>query len=213
MNEINIYKILSSGSHGNCVMLFDSILVDIGVPYSLIKPYVRQIKMVTWSHKHSDHLNKSTLKKLLFERPSIRVAICEHEYRNAVECGARYIDILEHGKWYDYTKFKIATFKTYHDVPSNGWRFIKGDYKVFFATDTFTLQGISARDYTHYLIESNYCEETIWQTIQEYESQGKYAYMRGSINSHLSNVQAHNFFLSNKGEHSQLITLHHSKTS
>ena len=169
--------------------------------------------MVTWSHKHSDHLNKSTLKKLLFERPSIRVAVCEHEYKNAVECGARYIDILEHGKWYDYTEFKIATFKTYHDTESNGWRFIKGDYKVFFATDTFTLQGISAKNYTHYLIESNYCEDTVWEIIREQEARGEFAHQRGSINSHLSRQQAHDFFLSNKGEHSQLITLHHSKTS
>ena len=68
-------NVIASGSKGNCVVLFDSILVDIGVAYKLIKPYTMQIKIVTWSHKHSDHLNKSTLKKILFERPSIRVAV------------------------------------------------------------------------------------------------------------------------------------------
>ena len=44
--EVQVVNIISSGSNGNCVVLFDSILVDIGVPYKLIKPYTMQIKIV-----------------------------------------------------------------------------------------------------------------------------------------------------------------------
>ena len=205
-------NVIASGSKGNCVVLFDSILVDIGVAYKLIKPYTMQIKIVTWSHKHSDHLNKSTLKKILFERPSIRVAVCEHEYNNAVECGAKNIDILEHGKWYDYGIYQIATFKTYHDVESNGWRFQNANHKIFFVTDTAHLKGISAKNYTHYLIEHNYPEEETKALIQRKMQAGEFCHQIGSINSHLSVEQAQEFYLANKGEHSQLIRLHETKT-
>lgn len=207
-----IYNIIATGSTGNSILIFNSILVDIGIPFCKLKPFIKDIQLVSWSHLHSDHLNKATLKKLLFERPSVRVAICEHEYERAVECGARNIDVLHHGRWYDYGKFQISTFKTFHDVPSNGWRIKNSKHKVFIATDTAFLDGITAPNYSHYLCEANYNADTVFDVIHNLEQQGRYAHQKGAINSHLSEQQAMEFFHRNKGENSELIRLHISES-
>jgi L-ascorbate metabolism protein UlaG (beta-lactamase superfamily) len=163
------YEIIASGSDGNSVLLFGSILIDVGVPFSSIKNIVNNLQLITWSHGHNDHFNRKTIEKLIALRPTIRVAVCEHERERAIECGAKNLDILEHGKWYDYGSFQIATFKTYHDIPSNGYRVKNDSFKVFFATDTCMLHGIEAKDYTHYLCESNYDSDTIFDRIKAKE--------------------------------------------
>lgn len=206
------YKIIKSGSSGNCVMLFGSILVDVGVPFSDIKHIVNDLQLITWSHLHGDHFNEATIDRIVWERPTLRVAVCEHEYERAVKCGAKNIDVLKHGVWYDYGEFQMATFLTYHDAPSNGWRFKNDKYKIFFATDTFTLEGITAKNYTHYLIESNYDETTIDEIIARKEAAGEFAYQKSSANTHLSEQQANDFYFKNKAEHSKIIRLHESTT-
>jgi len=208
----DVYHIIGSGSSGNSMLILKTILVDIGLPFYKIKPFIKNVNLITWSHSHSDHYNMSTLKKIIFERPGIRLAICEHEYKRALESGTKNIDVLEYNKWYDYGKFQISTFKTYHDVPSNGWRIKNKDYKIFIATDTAHLQGITAYDYTHYLCESNYDEETIIDKINTKVKNRQFAYEYGAINSHLSEQQARQFFFENKGLNSIFVRLHESKS-
>ena len=206
------YKIIATGSKGNSVLIFGSILVDVGVPFKMIKDIVYDLKLITWSHCHGDHFNPATIKKIISMRPTIRVAVCQHEAQRAISCGAKNIDILEHGSWYDYGEFQVATFKTYHDAPSNGYRFKNEDYKIFFATDTAHLDGISAKNYTHYLCESNYNEETVYDIINDIEAKGGFAHQRGSINSHLSEQQARDFVYKNGNENSIIVPLHESQS-
>ena len=206
-----VCNILATGSEGNCVMLFNSILVDVGVPFSLIEPFAKELKLITWSHQHKDHFNLSTIRRLIKLRPTLRIAICEHEYERAVQTGCKNIDVLSHGKWYDYKEFKIATFKTYHDVESNGYRFEKNGYKVFFATDTEHLEGITAKGYDLYAIEHNYNEEVILENIENDLREGRYSYAIGAINSHLSEQQASDFIFKNKGDECEILRLHESK--
>lgn len=210
---MEIHKIISSGSQGNSVMLFNRVLVDIGVPFKLIEPDYKQIQIVTWSHAHFDHLNPATLKKLVSLRPGLRIAVGEHLAEEAMKSGSKNIDILKMNQWYNYNGLYISIFNTYHDVPSNGWRFAHESNKVFFCTDTSTLEGITAKDYSHFFIEHNYNEETVWDIIREKESRGEYAHQRGSINSHLSKQQAQEFFYANRKPGSVLIPLHESKES
>ena len=57
--------VLQSNSKGNAILYFDNtLLLDIGVPYKMIEPYVNDIKYVFISHIHTDHFNKSAVKKL-----------------------------------------------------------------------------------------------------------------------------------------------------
>lgn len=183
-----MYKILSSGSDGNAVIYFDTILTDYGVPYSLIKDYVKDIQLVLPTHIHGDHFNLSTIKRLAFERPSLRFGCGEFLAEHLTD--VRNVDVYEAGKLYDYGLFKISPVILYHDVKNFDYRIFKDEKRVFHATDTFTLEGITAKEYDLYAIEANYDEETVYKIIEEKQSRGEYAHQRGSINSHLSRQQA-----------------------
>lgn len=209
-----MYNILASGSEGNAIIYFDSILLDCGVPFSTIQPYIKDIKLVLLTHVHGDHLKQSTIKRLAQERPSIRFG-CGDFLLGSIpeEVNERNIDIYEVGKLYDYGEFEVSPIKLYHDVKNFGYRIYKGDKKIIHATDTYTLEGISAKDYDLYAIEANYCEEKIWEVIRAKQSQGEYAHERGSVNSHLSKQQAQNFVINNASKPYEFIMLHQSKSA
>jgi len=155
----DICEIIGTGSTGNAVLYHRQILLDIGLPYKKIEPYKKEIQLVALTHFHkSDHLNLSALKKLQFERPSIR--ICCADYMVEHLDGFRNIDVLDLNKVYDYGNFKISIFKLYHDILNVGYRIFKGEHKTFHATDSFTLEGLSAKNYDLIAIEHNYNEKT-----------------------------------------------------
>lgn len=207
-----MHNILSTGSSGNCVIYHKTIVVDIGIPFSTIMPYLHDIQIVLLTHEHlSDHLNVATLDKLQFERPSLRIAFCEWMYKHVKHL--KNLDILEVRKWFDYGNFKISPVKLYHDVLNCGFRIIKGEHKTFHATDTSHLNGIEAKDYDLYAIESNYNEETVFDNIERIEANGGFAYQKESVNTHLSEQQANDFYFRNKKESSQMIRLHESSNN
>lgn len=126
--------------------------------------------------------------------------------------GINNVDVYEYGKWYSYGEFNVAIGKSYHDVENCFYRLDFNGYKIFRATDTFTLDGITAKDYSLFCLEANYTEETVYDIIREKQERGEYAHQIGAINSHLSFEQANDFFYKNKGEHSVMVRLHESKT-
>lgn len=206
-----MYQVISSGSHGNAVLYCNSILVDIGVGFDKIKPYVNKIQLVLLTHEHlSDHLNISTLKRLIFERPSVRIGCGVHMLPFLK--GFRNIDIYDAGGNYNYGLFAISPVKLYHDVTNFGYRIFYGNYKIFHATDTAHLDGISAKNYDLYAIEHNYNEDAIFDRMERKQSNGEFSYEKRSINSHLSEQAARDFIFKNMGEHSQVLRLHESKT-
>lgn len=205
-------NIIGSGSDGNAVSyLENTVMVDCGLPFSRIKCILNSLQLVLISHQHCDHLNMRTIKKLAFERPSIRFGIGEFLLPYFV--GIRNVDILEAGRVYNYGKFMVSPIALPHDVPNFGFRLYKGDIKIIHCTDCAHLEGITAPNYDLYCIESNYSEGTIEESIRATEARGKYAYQKGSYNSHLSEEQCLEFFYKNKGENSELIRLHQSKHS
>lgn len=211
-----MYEVIASGSTGNAVLYNQSILVDCGIPFAKIRPYLKDINIVLYSHVHRDHLNLNTLRKIQLEKPGIRVACGEFLVEHLP--GIRNIDVIEPGQFYDYGPFKIASFNLYHDVPNIGWRiFIKQPdgnyYKIFMATDTSTLQGITAKGYDLYAIEHNYNEETIIDKINEDRKAGRYSYAEGAMNSHLSEQQAQDFIFKNKVGNCEIVRLHESKNN
>lgn len=203
-----MYQVLSSGSIGNCIIYHNSIAVDMGVAYQMIKPHQSQLQIVLLTHVHGDHLNLSTIKKLAFERPTLRFACGEFltEYLQ----GIKNVDVMESGKVYDYGQFKVSPITLYHDVKNFGYRIFKDEHKTIHITDTSHLEGITAKNYDLYAIESNYNEDTIFESIARKESKGEFAYQTGAINSHLSEQQARDFIFKNKGENSKVLRLHES---
>lgn len=205
-----MYNVIATGSDGNAIIYQGKILVDAGVPYSKLEPYARQLQIVLLTHQHRDHINPATIRRLAFERPSLRFAAGEW-MRPELE-GIRNVDILEIGKLYDYGKFQISPVKLYHDVPNCGWRIFTDGKKIFHATDTAHLEGITATHYDLYAIEHNYDEETVYDIIAAQQARGEYAHQKGSINSHLSEQQAKEFIYNNRAPHSQVLRLHESST-
>jgi phosphoribosyl 1,2-cyclic phosphodiesterase len=211
----NIAHIISSGSHGNAVLYHSRILVDIGVPFNHIEPYKNNIQIILLTHKHSDHINISSLNKLISERPSIRIGCSEAVERYLLLNGIikpKNIDVYVSGEIYDYSYFKISAIDLYHDVPCIGFRIFKNGYKIIHATDTAHLNGIEAKNYDLYAIEHNYDADTIENSIAYKKSIGEYSHQEGSMNTHLSEQQAKQFIYNNRKPESKVLRLHESKS-
>ena len=204
-------QVISSGSEGNAVIYNNAIMVDCGVTLKALQEVKRSLKIVLLTHKHSDHLKIRTLQRLQAERPTLRVA-CGDFLLEELPC-IKNIDVLQVGKIYDYGAFKVSPVKLYHDVPNFGWRiFLPNGQKIFHATDTVHLEGITAKGYDLYAIEHNYCEEYIQQAIEEARANGEYTHAYGNINTHLSIQQARAFIEVNRKESSEVLELHKSRS-
>lgn len=204
------YNIISSCSKGNATVIRDIILIDCGVSFKQLNEVYKNLKIVLLTHIHKDHFNKSTIKKLAQERPTLRFACCGWLFDELIKCGVsrKNIDVLEIGKKYDYKLFKIIPIKLYHDVQQCGYRVLFEDYKVIYATDTSKLDGISAKNYDLYLIEANYTKEEMEERIRIKQEQYKYVYEFRAKENHLSKEKADEFLLENMGENSKYIYMH-----
>ena len=204
-------QVISSGSEGNAVIYNNTIMVDCGVTLKALQEVKRSLKIVLLTHKHGDHLKLRTLQRLQAERPTLRVA-CGNFLLEELPC-IKNIDVLQVGKIYDYGAFKVSPVKLYHDVPNFGWRiFLPNGQKIFHATDTAHLEGITAKGYDLYAIEHNYCEEYIQQAIEEARANGEYTHAYGNINTHMSVQQAKVFIEANRKESSEVLELHKSRS-
>ena len=204
-------KVISSGSEGNAVIYGNAIMVDCGVTLKALEEVKRSLKIVLLTHQHGDHLKLRTLQRLQAERPTLRIA-CGAFLLDKLE-GLNNIDVLQVGKLYDYGDFKVSPVKLYHDCAIYGWRiFLNNGQKIFHATDTAHLEGITAKGYDLYAIEHNYCEEYIQQAIEEAHAKGEYTHAYGNINTHLSIQQARAFIEVNRKESSEVLELHKSRS-
>lgn len=205
------YNVVATGSSGNAVILDNKILIDCGVSFKHLSSYVKNLGIVLLTHIHQDHFKKSTIERLAKERPMLRFACCEWLTEPLKQCGVKNIDILEIGKLYNYKQFEISPFKLYHDVENCGYRiFINGE-KALYATDTATLDGVSAKDYSLYLVEANYQADEIHQRIAEKISEQKYVYEYRVFKTHLSKENCDRWLMENKNENSAIVYLHQHK--
>ncbi|MDR2341516.1 MAG: hypothetical protein LBD84_00545 [Campylobacteraceae bacterium] len=58
------FKVIGSNSQGNSFLVNDDLMIDIGFNYETIKLYTGKVEYLLLTHKHSDHLNLTTLRKL-----------------------------------------------------------------------------------------------------------------------------------------------------
>lgn len=215
MIDVNV---ISTGSQGNAVLLNHTILIDCGVSFTALKPYVRDLKLVLLTHIHSDHFRRSTLKKLHQERPTLRFGCGRWLVKPLVDLGIRpgQIDVLDDGFFYRYPGVFLEPVPLVHDVPNCGYKLHfggklpKSPYMVhiLYATDTVNLNGVSAKDYDLYLLEANYQEDEIETRIRRKKESGEYAYERRVLKTHLSKAACDDFIARNAGPNSQFIYLH-----
>lgn len=205
------YNIISTGSIGNAVVINSNILIDCGVSFAKLKDFYKSFQLVLLTHIHTDHFNKTTIKKLAEERPTLRFGCCEWLVDDLIKCGVnkKNIDVYEIGKKYNYSNnMSISPVLLYHDVPQCGYRVFIGNEKLIYCTDTNSVEGISAKNYNYYLIEANYKEEEIKERIKAKEVLGQYCYEKDVILNHLSKEKCDKFLYDNMGNNSKYEYMH-----
>ena len=203
--------VISTGSQGNAVLVNNCILIDCGVSYKAVEPYVYQLQLVLLTHIHSDHFRPSTLRRLAQERPGLRFGCCRWLVPDLVHADVPVssIDLLETGKTARYTIGAVTPFLLKHDVPNCGYKLLLDSGKqVFYATDTNDLNGIKAKNYDLYLVEANYTDEDIRRRLAEKKEKGEYPYERRVLEYHLSKAKCDDFIYENIGPQGEFIYLH-----
>ncbi len=204
------YTIIGTGSSGNAVLVNRHILIDCGVPFREIKPFLADIQIVLLTHIHGDHFNRSTVAKIAAERPTVRFAGGAWMIPPLVEAGVpmRNIDPLDSKLSYDYGVFAVEPVALHHDVPNIGYKLTLPGGRVFYATDTNDLNGIEAKNFDLYMVEADYEDEEIHRRIKEKEVNGEYAYERDVLNNHLSKQKCDAWIYENAGAASEYIYMH-----
>lgn len=203
------YKVINTGSDGNATVLNHTILIDCGVTFKKLKPYIKELQLVLLTHVHQDHFNKRTIKLLAEERPKLRFGCCEWLVQELLDLGIskKRIDVYKISEKYTYTDtLSVQPIKLYHDVPQCGYRVLIDGYKCIYCTDTNTLDGIKAQNYDFYFIEGNYENE------QELHERAYTDYYENRVKStHLSKEYATNWLLENMGTNSVYVWMHEHK--
>lgn len=182
-----MFKTVKTGSSGNC-FIFKNIMIDIGVPYSLVKDNLNGISHIFISHAHSDHINKTTARKIAVNHENI-IFVCgkflEKELLNILDKDK--ILIVKEDYVYDIGFLKISPVKLYHDIDCFGIRMLdnKG-HRHLHITDTVTLDGIEAIGYDSASIECNHEINKALELIQEAKENDEFSHLKGAINSHLA---------------------------
>lgn len=205
-------EVLQTGSDGNAVILNETILLDCGVTYRKVAPYVKKLKFVFVGHCHKDHLNSSTVRRLAVERPTCRFVCGSFLANDFIRAGvsARQIDVLEPNNRYSYGAFDVEPVELFHDVPCYGLKIFMNGEKAIYAVDTGYIN-VDAKDYQLYMIESNHTEAEIAERIAEKQSNGEFSYEMRAAKYHLSYEQAMAWLAENAGHNSKYVLLHGHK--
>lgn len=205
------YAIVSTGSKGNCVIIGSKVMVDIGVSYKAIKPYIKDLQLVLLTHAHGDHIKPSTIRKLQEERPTLRFGCGKWLLPSVLACGVRKsnIDIYTPNLKNRYTDdLQLIMIPLKHNVSNCGYKLFLNGEKIFYATDCNNLDGIDAPNFDLYMIEANYEDAEIQRRIEEKQASGQYCYEYQVLNNHLSKKKADEFIIANAGDKSRFVYLH-----
>lgn len=208
------YKVIGTGSSGNCIILDKFIMLDCGLAYSKIKDYLQDIKVIFISHTHQDHLKKATIRKVAYEYPNIKFITCEQNVQTLVDLKVQLSNIyaLKLDKWYDLGVFRARLEYLYHDVPNTCLKLILEGKKIIYIVDTSRVDHISAKNYDFAFIEANYeSDEEIEKRIAEATEKGEFTYLKRVLETHLSELDAYNWLVDNNIKNYRFIHQHVDK--
>lgn len=207
------YKIIGSSSKGNCIVIENMLMLDIGVSYTKIKPYLKNIKVIFVSHKHEDHLLPTTVKQIAYNYPTIKfVTSSDDVLLKLVELciDKKKIWFLKPNMWYNLGILKMKTEMLYHDTSNFGLKWEYKGKKGIYLVDTSRIDHIKANGYNLYLVEANYKEDILDKNIRECLDKGMLHYLNRVPETHLSYKQANDFLIENMGDNSCFEYIHKS---
>lgn len=200
------YNIIASGSTGNAVRIAD-IMFDCGVPFSKMKDDLYLVDTLLLTHVHADHVKESTLKQIKKQFPRVKVygnfdvAYTFGDYLDKI-IGIAPVDI---GK-----KRIVYPYDGDHDVPVSYFFIDYKGLKLFYATDTHTVENPYNWKFDMVFCESNYDEDKLREMRKQYTTK-RYDPIYGAIR-HLSTQECKRFYYVNrKDKNTPLIELHKSK--
>lgn len=182
------YNIIATGSTGNAVIVNDEILIDAGVPFKDLRPFLKSIRIVLLTHQHGDHFKPGTIRALAYARPSLRFGCCEWMVLHLLDAGVsrENIDVYTPNSWTQYDRFQLCPVELPHNVKNCGYKVWMNNESLFYATDAGTLDGIEAKGYDLYLVEANHTRADLEARIAAKEALGQFAYERSAAENHLS---------------------------
>ena len=95
-----------------------------------------------------------------------------------------------------------------HNVPNCGYHIRMNGERIFYATDTGTLDGVEAKGYDLYMIEANHTQSDIEARVIEKRAAGEFSYEIAAAQNHLSREQAEDWIYQNIGPAGRYIFLH-----
>ena len=202
--------VISTGSKGNAVVVGGVILIDAGVPFKKLEPYVKDLCMVFLTHRHGDHFNPATVRRLHKERPALRFGCCEWMVEPLIVAGvpAARIDVYTLGLEYSYGMASVEAFPLYHDVENCGYKLNQGGKRILYATDTGTMDHVEAKAFDLYMIEANHTEAELSERIRRKTEAGEFVYENRVQGTHLSREAADLWLAMNAGPNSEVVYLH-----
>lgn len=192
-------------------------MIDVGVSYRRIEKYLKEVKLILLTHQHGDHFNRGTISRIATKRPLMRFGCCEWLVGDLLLCGVREenIDLYEPENIYKYQDVEVSSFLIAHNVPNCGYKvhfhIENGVDRAIYATDTNSLDGVEAKGYDLYLIESNYGEDEIQERIANSIRDGRYVYEYDVQNNHLSKEKCDEFIRKNIDWNGVFIPMHQHK--
>lgn len=205
------YKIIGSSSAGNCVLM-DDVMADIGLKYSLIKPYLFKTKFILITHIHGDHLHHPTYKKIRSTFPNIKI-IGNHEVNEAVLAHHEQpLDIVcDTNDTVDVGLYQFHPFLAPHNVLCYGytWKDRDGD-QLIYTTDLTTMKYAPNIKYDYLFVEANHDQYKLEALRRDQWKRYGYNAYEGAMR-HLSKQDCMTFWLTHRRTpDSPLIELHKS---
>ena len=207
------YNIIGSSSKGNAIIVEDKILLDCGVSYTKLKPYLKNIKLIFISHIHKDHLLPSTISHIVYNYPTIKyITGSKDVVKKLTQCGVdkKNIYILPRKKWFDLGLCEVKLEPLEHDVSNYALKFKYKDKMCVYIVDTANVDNITAENYDLYLIESNYKEDILQYHKEICEDENEMFYLDRVDKTHLSYEKANDFLINNMGANSEYQYIHQS---
>lgn len=232
-------RILSSNSKHNAVIIQPiKTMIDLGLPYNRIEPFLKEVDRIFLTHEHGDHLNLATLNRLLKTQPRIEIWLSQKLYdwilvkdvkqkmtgktsynfdALLLNSNVKVWDKLSLPHTIQEASCHVQPYTVNHgDTTNLAYRIELPLWQthLLYATDLDNVKDLPKTDkpYNIILLEANYDENLLEETIiKATNSNDKQLLERAKKNkAHLSEQEAGQFVRENLTEGGVFIPLHNS---